>query len=1215
LQCVSSVLSCSVRFGQLSVLVSGDTAAFTGATIPLTLQLNSAVITVQVPFCSTREIRVDASPLPAYANSDAAYIRGQPVDLARVGSTEVWQRAALRSYVVIQNQTEFDVTAETVFRVNNATTAPFTQAPFAAVSNGVIHHVVPAPVSSTQSAPATSGPATVIGDWRFGAVSSSSSPLTVIFVTRRRSVVQITLTYAPQLVGLVGYQASPLTAGVTLDDGTMLPNAPTQAPGLLLFSSTSAAIAVDSTSGVVTLNGNAPQAVAVQASASGITSSALLVCNLEVGAGDVDIGRETGVALQAAAPGTTFTAEVRVGLVNGDSLTAFNLRITTGAGVTVTGVALGSGLVAHNVGSMMAAFVADPTQASIGGLLTASTSTGAVSASVQCAAARCAVVVATVTFTIDSATAHGATIAIGGVLEELHVAGPTASVTSPGRPFVAGAVSVIVDSQRLGRLRRADAPAHMSLHNRIAVHRRQTGGTCPYGDVNGDCATNLVDAALILTRVNSNGVEPISWDLNRNGVVDYGDAHFVVGLMFGIYPRPPTVGYDGYATSATCQFDMSARVQDAAGADILTAQVFFLVENVTAAQIDPTLLVGTSFSGNSFPGLVWEASRQGSAYHVTGELLSTEYLHFGISVAVSLRNPAPVGFPALVFNQQATSYLNLPTLSIGGTSGPVQLTIAPGHQPALLVNHTYLHTHCAAGEQRCPSTPCMNGATCVGAGVCSCVPGFHGLLCEVVDTTTTATATTVTATTTTATATVVTSTSSVTLGSACAQPCRNGGVCVDATGVCSCPAVFNTVADCSVHICDHIVRFCNTGACNRNATVSDLVCTCPAGTVGARCDVALASPASDSGSSSNSAIMVPVVIVATLVMLGVLVLVYASRRNGKKGSGTAVVSGVAPINWDGIDEVGASHTVLPHIANTSFAGDVVARTASAEAQLAFLTAKFATADADFDRIDKEKQSATYRATHDGANSGKNRYLNVKAYDDTRVRIVDAEGSDYINANHVTATIGTQQLWYIASQGPLRSTFDDFWAMVWQQRSKLIAMVTGLEEGGRIKCDRYWPEVDGQETIYGGYGVTVDRSRNLATYTVTCFKVRCIATGEQRAVWHLHYTAWPDFGVPTDQGMLAYLGEIRAVRSALGEMDVPIIAHCSAGIGRTGVLIMLEIALAKLESGDLPDLELQLEELREQRAGLVQTAEQFRFCYSCLMGAMQFSANTNGMSSA
>lgn len=410
-----------------------------------------------------------------------------------------------------------------------------------------------------------------------------------------------------------------------------------------------------------------------------------------------------------------------------------------------------------------------------------------------------------------------------------------------------------------------------------------------------------------------------------------------------------------------------------------------------------------------------------------------------------------------------------------------------------------------------------------------------------------------------------------------------------------------------MHICDHILRFCNSGTCNRNETDANRVCTCPAGTVGAQCEP-LGATASVGSSGSDNNWVIPVVVVVVLVMAGAMVLVFVARKNSKSDSSTVV--NPAAVNWDGIDAEAGRGIVAPHVANTSFAGDSIARTASAQAQLAFLKAKLATADEDYDRIDKEKESATYRASHDGMNAGKNRYQNVKAYDDTRVRIIgaDAAGTDYINANHVTATVGGQQLWYIASQGPMRNTFEDFWAMVWQQRAKLIAMVTGLQEGGRIKCDRYWPENEGEEILYGDFGVTIDRRRNCGAYTATCFRVRSVATGEQRAVWHLHYTSWPDFGVPTDQGMLAFLGEIREVRQALGGMDVPVVAHCSAGIGRTGVLIMTDVALAKLEAGELPDLELQLEELREQRAGLVQTAEQYRFCYSCLVGAMQFSAN-------
>lgn len=343
-------------------------------------------------------------------------------------------------------------------------------------------------------------------------------------------------------------------------------------------------------------------------------------------------------------------------------------------------------------------------------------------------------------------------------------------------------------------------------------------------------------------------------------------------------------------------------------------------------------------------------------------------------------------------------------------------------------------------------------------------------------------------------------------------------------------------------------------------------------------------------------------------MVGILVMVY--YRKQVRSAGTDLPQSViSPIDWDGIDNshVSNNRVITPAIAEHQFSGDVVIRAASAQAQLEHLMALSASAPQVFPNVAKEKSTATYRANDAHENKGKSRYSNVKAYDDTRVRMTGGD-SDYINANHIQYGVAKQRFWYIASQGPKSNTIDDFWCMIWQQRVKLVSMVTSLDEGGYVKCEQYWPSAQGAETLFGDYGVAVDRQRKTEAYTATGLRVRSTATGEVRMVWHLHFTSWPDHGVPQNcDEILGYLGEMRAVRSALGDSNWPVLVHCSAGIGRTGVLMMIEIGLAMLEAGELPDLGTLLEELREQRAGLCQTPEQFQFAYQALIYTIESSA--------
>ncbi|XP_076079590.1 phosphatidylinositol phosphatase PTPRQ-like [Mytilus galloprovincialis] len=242
------------------------------------------------------------------------------------------------------------------------------------------------------------------------------------------------------------------------------------------------------------------------------------------------------------------------------------------------------------------------------------------------------------------------------------------------------------------------------------------------------------------------------------------------------------------------------------------------------------------------------------------------------------------------------------------------------------------------------------------------------------------------------------------------------------------------------------------------------------------------------------------------------------------------------------------------------------------------------------------------------NKLKNRYVNILPYDNTIVKLLplgddDEEASTFINANYIPGYKSQRE--YIASQGPIPSTIDDFWRMVWEQSVSIIVMLTLAKEDGRIKCETYWPTEQSEAKQYGDIVVDMQSCSTINTYEFRIFK---LTLGDKsRTLKHFHFLNWKDFSANVQNDvMVDFISNVRS-HVTIPESRVPMIVHCSAGVGRTGTFIALDHMMQFIKDHDFNstiDIFDFVVKMRKCRMYMVQTEQQYIFIHDCIKDILE-----------
>ncbi|VEN49341.1 unnamed protein product [Callosobruchus maculatus] len=261
---------------------------------------------------------------------------------------------------------------------------------------------------------------------------------------------------------------------------------------------------------------------------------------------------------------------------------------------------------------------------------------------------------------------------------------------------------------------------------------------------------------------------------------------------------------------------------------------------------------------------------------------------------------------------------------------------------------------------------------------------------------------------------------------------------------------------------------------------------------------------------------------------------------------------------------------------------------------------------EFDKIPKKKQNADFKTALHPDNAIFNRFKEILPYEDNRLRLTPSKSNKfgYINASHITATVGSKQRFYIAAQGPTKQTLPYFWQCVWEAEVYMMVQLTDPTED-----IMYLPDADERcIDIDSDYQIWWEFSQKTGHCVTSKIRLCHVSSRRYRTIWHLHYTDWAEQGCPQSAAhFLGFLEETQSVHQhSLGEIppghnkNPPILVHCTAGVGRTGLTILCDLLLYTVDHNQEVCIPRVVDLLRQQRAYMIQTIAQYRFVYVLLI---------------